>query len=252
MTWLERKDKFDERLTRQDSTIVAYLDQHLEEIQHMTSQDLAEACFVSRSSISRLLKKLDIANFAALKFLLREAAAKPIPARSDFSSLVANYHCCYIDQIFEKQDLSLYVQLLQETGVLYLYGTGNAQKMEVESLRHLLTSVGKKVVVFFDQGEFDYLKPLFRPNDLLLLLSYKGESSEAISILKDSHSSILKTMVMTQTSNNSMAKLADYQLYVPTESIVTPTRRTYEVSTTFYMIIDQLFYDYRQATGDLL
>lgn len=32
MTWLERKDKFDERLTRQDSTIVAYLDQHLEEI----------------------------------------------------------------------------------------------------------------------------------------------------------------------------------------------------------------------------
>ena len=161
---------------------------------------------------------------------------------------MANYHR-YIDQIFEKQDLSLYVQLLQETGVLYLYGTGNAQKMEVESLRHLLTSVGKKVVVFFDQGEFDYLKPLFQPNDLLLLLSYKGESSEAISLLKDSHSTILKTMVMTQTSNNSMAKLVDYQLYVPTESIVPPTRRTYEVSTTFCMIIDQLFYDYRQATS---
>ena len=70
MTWLERKDKFDERLTRQDRTIVAYLDQHLEEIQHMTSQDLAEACLVSSSSISRLLKKLDLANFAALKFLL--------------------------------------------------------------------------------------------------------------------------------------------------------------------------------------
>lgn len=91
----------------------------------------------------------------------------------------------------------MYVQLLQETEVLYLYGTGNAQKMEVESLRYLLTSVGKKVVVFFDQGEFDYLKSLFHPNDLLLLLSYKGESSEAISILKDSHSAILKTMVMT-------------------------------------------------------
>ena len=56
-------------------------------------------------------------------------------------------------------------------------------------------------------------------------------------------------MVMTQTSNNSMAKLVDYQLYVPTESIVPPTRRTYEVSTTFCMIIDQLFYDYRQATS---
>ncbi|MEQ9809703.1 MurR/RpiR family transcriptional regulator [Streptococcus jiangjianxini] len=250
MNWLERKDKFDERLTIQDREIVAYLDQHIADIQQMTSQELAQACFVSRSSISRLLKKLEIANFAALKFLLREEMAKPKSARSDFSALVNNYHR-YIDQIFEKQDLSLYVQLLQETDILYLYGTGNVQKMEVESLRHLLTSVGKQVVVFFDRGEFDYLKPLFKPDDLLLLLSYKGESSEAIAMLKDSRSSILKTMVMTQTSNNSMAKLADYQLYVPTESIVTPTTRTYELSTTFYFIIDQLFYDYCQATGVL-
>lgn len=248
MNWLERKDKFDERLTIQDREILVYLDHHIEDIQQMTSQELADACFVSRSSISRLLKKLEIANFAALKFLVREEVRQPKIERSDFSTLVDNYHR-YIDQIFEKQDLSPYVQLLQKTDTLYLYGTGNAQKMEVESLRHLLTSVGKQVVVFFDKGEFDYLKPLFKANDLLLLLSYKGESSEAISMLKDSRSSVLNTMVMTQTSNNSMAKLADYQLYVPTESIVTPTTRTYEVSTTFYFIIDQLFYDYCQATG---
>lgn len=248
MNWLERKDTYDNRLTIQDREIVAYLDQNLDKIQQMTSQELADACFVSRSSISRLLKKLEITNFAALKFLLGEEITQPKLARSDFSGLVNNYHH-YIDQIFEKQDLSLYVQLLQETDVLYLYGTGNAQKMEVESLRHLFASVGKEVVVFFDKGEFDYLKPLFKPNDLLLLLSYKGESNEAISILKDSRSSVLKTMVMTQTSNNSMAKLSDHQLYVPTESIVTPTTRTYEVSTTFYFIIDQLFYDYCQATG---
>lgn len=148
MNWLERKDTYDNRLTIQDREIVAYLDQNLDKIQQMTSQELADACFVSRSSISRLLKKLEITNFAALKFLLGEEITQPKLARSDFSVLVNNYHH-YIDQIFEKQDLSLYVRLLQETDVLYLYGTGNAQKMEVESLRHLFASVGKEVVVFF-------------------------------------------------------------------------------------------------------
>ncbi|MGT2833104.1 MarR family transcriptional regulator [Streptococcus halotolerans] len=91
MNWLERKDKFDERLTVQDREILAYLDQHITDIQQMTSQELAEACFVSRSSISRLLKKLDIINFAALKFLLREEEAKPKLAKSDFSGLVSIY-----------------------------------------------------------------------------------------------------------------------------------------------------------------
>ncbi|XCY70880.1 SIS domain-containing protein [Streptococcus iniae] len=116
--------------------------------------------------------------------------------------------------------------------------------MEVESLRHLFTSVGKEVIVFFDQGEYDYIKVNVTSQDLVLLLSYKGESKEAINILKDLQYHSAKTMVMTQSSNNSMAKLADYQLYVPTESIRTPTKRTYEISTTFYFIIDQLFYDY--------
>ncbi|AUW97222.1 MurR/RpiR family transcriptional regulator [Streptococcus pluranimalium] len=111
MNWLERKDTYDNRLTIQDREIVAYLDQNLDKIQQMTSQELADACFVSHSSISRLLKKLEITNFAALKFLLREEITQPKLARSDFSVLVNNYHH-YIDQIFEKQDLSLYVQYL--------------------------------------------------------------------------------------------------------------------------------------------
>lgn len=246
MNWLERKNRFDERLSQQERALILYLDHHKEEVQSMSTQALADACYVSRSSISRLLRKLEIQSFAALKFLLQQEDENVTVKETDFTTLVQRYHL-YIDQIFEKQDLSAYVQLLLQTEVLYLYGTGNAQKLEVENIRHLFTSVGKQVVVFFDKGEFDYLKKQFTGNDLLLLLSYKGEADEALSILQEGKSLGLQTMVMTQTSNNHMAKLADFQLYVPTQSIRTPTTRTYEVSTTFYFIIDQLFYEYKSC-----
>lgn len=243
MDWVKRTDSCYKKLSEQDLAIITYLENHQQEVAEMTSQGLADACFVSRSSISRLLKKLEIDTFAELKFLLAQKETTEPLNQTDFSRVLNRYHR-YIDQIFEKQDLHQLVKLLTKTNRLYVYGTGNAQKMEVESLRHLFTSVGKEVIVFFDQGEYDYVKTNFTSNDLVLLLSYKGESKEAITILKDLKYYSAKTMVMTQTSNNSMAKLADYQLYVPTESIKTPTKRTYEISTTFYFIIDQLFYDY--------
>lgn len=246
MNWLERKDFFDERLTKQDRAILLYVDQHKNEVQSMSSQALAEACYVSRSSISRLLRKLEIQSFAALKFLLLQETQSQKVEETDFSALVENYRL-YIDQIFEKLDLGIYVQVLMETDILYLYGTGNAQKMEVEHIRQLFSSLGKRVVVFFDKGEFDFLKKQFTQNDLLLLLSYKGESDEALTILQEGKFLGLKTMVMTQTSNNHMAKLAHFQMYVPTQSIKTPTVRTYEVSTTFYFVIDQLYYAYKAS-----
>lgn len=248
MRWIQRIDAFHHRLSKQDMAILTYLEKHKASLSQLTMADIATACFVSRSSISRLLKKLELDTFAEMKYLIQQEETRSLNLQTDFNQVVQRYHT-YIDQIFEKQDLSQVVSLLVNTDTLYLYGTGNAQKLEVESFRQLMTSVGKKVVIFFDKGEYDYLKENFTNQDLLLLLSYKGEATEAISILKDAKLREITSLVMTQTSHNTMAKLADFQLYVPTESIKTPTRLTYEVSTTFYFIIDQLFFDYCQAMG---
>lgn len=113
----------------------------------------------------------------------------------------------------------------------------------------------KKGYRFFDKGEYDYLKDNMTKKNLLILLSYKGESAEGVNLLIDSQIRGITRVVFTCTSRNTMAQLSDYCLYVPTESIKTPTRLTYEVSTTFYFIIEQLFLEYvdeleRSQKGD--
>lgn len=232
-------------LTDQEKVIITYLQEGDYQIDELTSQRLADACFVSRASISRLLKKLEIDHFADLKYLVKVSHCESL-VPSVFEEVVTSYHM-YIDQIFEKLDISEIVSVLIKTDVLYLYGTGNEQKLEVETMRQLFTALGKQVIIFFDKGEYDYAKAGFGVNDLLVLFSYKGESSEGIAILEDSQFLGVKRLVFTQTSRNTMAQLADYQLYVPTESVKTPTRLTYEVSTTFYFVIDKLFFAYQQV-----
>ncbi|MFC3927527.1 MurR/RpiR family transcriptional regulator [Streptococcus caprae] len=250
MAFLELINQHYQELSPQEKTIIAYLQNPDVVLTKLTSQGLADACFVSRSSVFRLLKKLDLDSFTELRILAQQAQkqAEEVRAKSTFAAVTQAYHT-YIDQIFEKLDLGRIVDLLATTDVLYLYGTGNEQKLEVENFRQLFSSVGKRVIVFFDKGEYDYVKEGFGPNDLMILLSYKGEFEEGIAILKDSALRGIQRLVLTQTSRNTMAQLSDYQLYVPTESIQTPTRRTYEVSTTFYFIIDRLFVDYVERGG---
>ena len=150
-------------LTDQEKAIINHL-QQIPDYSQLTAQQLAEECFVSRSSISRLIKKLELDSFAELKFLLknfRQESDKNSEKTSVFEEVVQSYHM-YIDQIFEKLDLKNIVNLLLETDVLYLYGTGNEQKLEVETMRQVFTALGKRVVVFFDKGEYDYAKESFK------------------------------------------------------------------------------------------
>ncbi|XCY70881.1 MarR family transcriptional regulator [Streptococcus iniae] len=145
MDWVKRTDNCYKKLTEQDLAIITYLEKHQQELAEMTSQDLADACFVSRSSISRLLKKLEIDSFAELKFLLAQKESKAPVNQTDFSRVLSRYHR-YIDQIFEKQDLHQLVKLLTTTNRLYVYGTGNAQKWKLNPCGICLLRLVKKLL----------------------------------------------------------------------------------------------------------
>lgn len=242
-----RINRIYDKLTAPEKQILNYIETQYEQVLTMTSQELAAHCFVSRNTIFRLLKKLEIESFAEFKFFLKQSKVDKIEESSDFVNIVSYYHL-YIDQIFSKLRLSSIVDLLAKTQVLYLYGTGNEQKLVIEYFRQLFTNAGKKVVVIFDEGEYDYTKVSFKKNDLLCVLSYKGEREDTVRLIDEAKVLGVKTLAITRTSQNRLSQHADYQLYVPTESISTPTKRDYEISTTFYFIIERLFLTYQERT----
>lgn len=206
----------------------------------MISGELANAVYVSRSSIFRLLNRMNLSSDAELKLLIKNELAQRIDVYSDYQTIFKKYYN-YIDASFKQTYLTQVAQKIIVCDVLYVYGTGNEQKLQADIIQTSLSSIGINTVIIFDEGEYNYLKNLFTNSDVLLLISYKGENEEALRILHDAQMHSVHTIAVTKTSMNSMVRLADDQVLVLTESISTPTQLTYEINTTFYLMFDQLF-----------
>lgn len=241
MNFTEITNKYYNRLTSQDFVIVKYIRAHLEKVIDMTSEELADNSYVSRSSVFRFIKRLNLSSFSELKLLIKNEVSIEEDKQSNYQVVLQKYHN-YIDAALRHNNVSDIAKEIAKCNVLYIYGTGNEQKLQADIVQSSLSSLGIKVVILFDQGEYNYFKSMFTAKDMLMLISYKGENEEAINILKDSQLHNIYTIAVTRTSMNSMAQLADYQLLVPTESISTPTHLTYEINTTFYLMFDQLFF----------
>ena len=62
-----------------------------------------------------MLKKLNLESFAELKYILqKDSSPKAFKKESSFTKVVQNYHT-YIDQIFEKLNLTSVIKLLIKT-----------------------------------------------------------------------------------------------------------------------------------------
>lgn len=234
-------------LTDQEKKIAGYLLVNSKNIAHLSSQSLADKCFVSRPTLSRFIKKLGLSTYAELKFLLKDTALRR--EQEHFSAVIQEYHD-YIDQIFQNQSMDRLAEVIMNADTIFLYGTGNEQKLEVEFMRHLFSDLGLKVVVFFDRGEYDYVKEHFKATDILFTVSYKGENKSCISMIMEAQAKSVATVALTRTSQNTLIGLADYQLFVPTDSLEVNTRRTYEIAITFYFIIEQLYLACKKFGGE--
>lgn len=232
------KDKASE-LTKQDDKIAQFILDHPNQVSQMSSQELADACYVSRPTVSRFVKRLGLEGYASLKYLLK-TKSETEKGYSPFSAVLEQYQQ-YVNQVFYQKSANHLVHLILNAEVIYLYGTGNEQKLSVDFMRELLAELGKKVIVFFDKGEYSYVKTHFQKGDLLILVSYKGVDESCLLINTQAQEAGVKTLALTRTSQNPLAMASTYRLFVPTDSIMVNTERTYEVSTTFYLMIEQIY-----------
>lgn len=244
MKLTELVNRYYNRLTEQDLNVLQYIQGHLEETLELTTQELADASYVSRASIFRFIKRLNLNSYAELKILIQNELSDEDVKDTDYQLVLQKYFN-YINASFQNKSMAKIAREIAQCRILYVFGTGNEQKLQAEIIQSSLSNLGISVVLIFDYGEYNYFKHSFTESDLLMLISYKGENEEAIRIMKDSQFHQVHTIVVTKTSINSMAKLADYQILVPTESIETPGQRTYEINTTFYLTFDQLLYQTR-------
>ena len=182
-----------DKLTQNDHQIFNYIIKNQQECKEMTCEQIADKCHVSRTTLLRFCRKLDLNSFAELKYVLKLSDSEVYENTNlDIEEACQTYHKI-IDEIKEHQYKNV-CSLIYNAETIYIYGTGNAQKAEAEEFKRIFLSAGKCVIDLFDLGEVQFIQNKFADKDLFVIISLSGETAEGIQILKAIESTKIKTL----------------------------------------------------------
>ncbi|MBS5523446.1 MAG: MurR/RpiR family transcriptional regulator [Clostridiales bacterium] len=238
MVFEELVDKKYDWLTANDREIIRKILGSRAAVLKMNSVELAAFLNISRTTLVRLQRKLDIATFAEFRLLLSENNDDKTTPAFDMQDIVNSYHGMIDEQ--KKHDYRKLCEMLARAGTIYVYGTGNEQKAIAEEFKRIFLIFGKCCVDIFDYGEAAFASKRFAAGDVLLAISMSGETKEAFKVVRCAAEAGIHTVSMTRWQNNSLARMCEESLYVGTRTVHQPKDQPYEMMAAFYMLLDIL------------
>lgn len=242
----ERMNRYHAQLNENDRHILNQIILHAKEYADKSSDELASLCHVSRATLLRLCRKIDLASFSDLKLTLTYAKQDQTNQQElPFDSICTTYHTLLDDlRKFSYIDIC---KLIHQSKNIYIYGTGNEQKTLADEFKRIFLSAGICVIDLFDYGEVAFVQDTFCEHDLFILISLSGETPEGIHILQRIAPYNIQTLSITRLQNNTISRLCNHNLYVATKKLGNEVS-SYELVSVFYVLLDYLFIHYLEYT----
>lgn len=239
-------NRYYDDLTANEHEMADYILKHQQDISGFTSEQLADLCHVSRASLLRFCKKLNLSAFAELKYLLKTSRQETDGKNLDLQHIAENYHVM-IDEL-ARGSYEEICALINRAQTIYLYGTGNEQKAVAEEFKRIFLTFGKCSVDLFDYGETEFAMKTFSEKDLLIIISLSGETEAGIRMLKLAEPSGIPLLSITRWKNNTISRLCGYNLYAGTKTLTGGKSLNYEIVAAFYVLLDILSVRYLEYT----
>jgi len=200
-------------LNQNDKLVVNFILNNSKDVINMNINEVAKKCLVSPSAVFRLTRKIGLSGFNQLKFILAEDQnfAKP-KSESNFVADTKNaidytmhqFETTKIDDLYEKMD---------EAPNIYVYSTGWVQEIIANQLQRNFFLVGKNVYALPSaDSELEKVAHRLKKNDLLILVSYSGESSQLVKTVKEISLRGISTVAFTPFNQNRLAGVCEFSL----------------------------------------
>ena len=238
MTLEERVNTRYESLTANDREMLDRIFRERKNAGNMNSTQLASFLHVSRTTLVRLMKKLDLDSYAEFKLLLNRREEDGTGQIYDLGDIVEEYHGM-IDQL-KNHDYQKICEVISGADTIYLYGTGNEQKAIAEEFKRIFLTFGKCCVDLVDLGEVISARERFREKDLFVAVSLSGENEEAVRVVRAARETGIRTMALTRWANNTLSRICQENLYVGTKTVGQTWGQSYEMVAAFYILLDIL------------
>lgn len=216
--FIERYNENEKNLKETDQIIYNYILQNIEEVKNLTIKELSSRVSVSQSSIVRFTQRLGLNGFSELKYLLKEHIEE-IPDhrknRLTEDSLFNHLNNTY--KHYKHVDLTSIYKELYQSKRIFFYGTGLSQRNVLSELKRNLLNADKYSISLGGLSELEIVSRTITNGDILFVASLSGRVLEEKVFLQTIEARGGKIISITETTNNNLAILADYNLYFSTQ-----------------------------------
>jgi RpiR family carbohydrate utilization transcriptional regulator len=244
--------------------IAEYVLEYPEQCKTMTIKQLAAACSVADSTVSRFVKAIDLKSYQDLKIAIAEALSS-----NDRSDVRAEEKHIYegisptdsIATIIEKvvyqdvqtltavkqrlnvDELNKAAEVIDKANIIVFCGMGSSGVAAEEAVMRF-TRAGKKCLLFRDQGLQLMTMAILGRQDVVIGISNSGRTKLVVESVRLAQSKGAQTIVITSFEDSPLAKHADISLFTPTKS-PPPGLNLYGEATTSVsaqiLVIDVLY-----------
>lgn len=215
--------------------------------QVMTSSidDVASLCNVSRTTLSRFVRKIGLDGFSELKVRLR--MEKQESSLGNDASIYEDA-CDTIIQYVQEQRKKNYTnicEMLFKANRIIAYGSGDIQHSVAKHMKRLFSSA-QELVYDIGGSTFDAsLLDVIDDNDVVVLISLSGNNTQMLSVAKQLKMRGVRLISLTEFKNNALSALCDESLYISSTNYNLMKRHpNYKVTMFYYVLVELLFINY--------
>ena len=217
-------------LTPTEGRLANYLLDHSREVIHMSAKELSEQCGSSPAAVVRFSQKLGFKGFTALKLELARTSGQEEPDafqsairdNDDMETIVRKaerIHLRNTSLTYQMVNVSVLSQAVEEICAgrrIHLFGVGASGLLAMDFL-YKSSRIGIPAFYHSDVHTNLATASLLEPEDIVIAISYSGETMETVLAAKAAKERGSKVIAITQANRNTLARLADYPLYIPGE-----------------------------------
>ncbi len=219
MDFFERtSDKID-TLTKSELKIYNYILDNLELIHTKTVRVLAKECYVSTSTILRLVKKIGFDGYNEMVIIIKNTLNAQEQSMTTITEKKVKYKEEYAKNVLESirvlddKQLITVTEKIKECDNLYIFSRGlvNAYSSYIE----FLFEINNIKVHFASNGYYrKFYTAKIKTNDFIIIVDYHGDDKELINtIITSKAKSCENILTITQANNNVMQNLSKYNFY---------------------------------------
>lgn len=228
-------------LNENDLYIWNYIINHRELCEHLSIDDLAMRCNVSRSTILRFSKRLGLKGYAEFKVLLRMDNQ-----RDDSGTVVENIYNQFVEVIEQFREYRYFeiAKKIYDAKNLFVHGTGTLQESVARYMKRTFSLTNKLFLDIDSLAEFDVYLDMFKPHDVFVAISFGGENKRLLENVYRLKAKGVIVIAIVASNDCTLSHVADYNLYVRVLPYMSNLGRRETLVSNYYVLIDFMLINY--------